>query len=313
MTGPVIVNQIDAEFGKLLAAHPARPKVIDCLDRERPWDIPDDAEGLVTRAFKAWADAPADLALPNLKWVQTYSAGIEVYPDWLKRGRIITNGRGLTAPQIAEYVMAALLLVEKDIYGGRTTGPENWGTRDFGTLEGKVLGLVGYGAIGAEIARRALPFGMEVRVCRRSGWAEVPEAIITCASAAEVIAGADHLVLAMPLTPETRGMVDDALLSLAKPGLHLVNIARGGLVDNVALLRALDDGRLGRATLDVMTPEPLPEGHPFWSHPKILLTPHESYRGGSERARFERKTLANLAAFVTGEPMIDVVDLGRGY
>lgn len=313
MAWPLIVNQIDTEFGALLSSHPSKPKVIDHFDRHAPWDFPADADVLVTRAFAAWKDAPATRILPALKWVQTYSSGIEIYPDWLKHGRLVTNGRGLTAPQISEYVMAAMLLVEKDIFAARTTCPDDWGVREFGTLEGKTLGLLGYGAIGAEIAKRARAFDMEILVNRRGSWDEVPEGITPCDSAEEVVAKADHLVLAMPHTTETDRIVNETLLSRAKPGLHLINVARGGLVDNDALLNALDSGRLGRATLDVTAPEPPIEGHPFWSHPKILLTPHESYRGGAERARFERKTMNNLSAFLRGEPMVDVVDLRRGY
>ncbi|PTQ75362.1 NAD(P)-dependent oxidoreductase [Celeribacter persicus] len=314
MTQPVIVNQIDPEFGQTLSAHPSQPRVIDHFDRKRPWDLPGDAEVLVTRSFRSWLKAPETCDFPALKWVQTFSAGIETYPNWLMQGRVVTNGRGLTAPQIAEYVMAALLLVEKDIYGARTTSLEDWGTRVFGTLEGKSLGLIGYGAIGAAVAKRARAFDMEVLACRRGAWREVPEGITPCASPKEVLAGSDHAVIAMPLTPETTGMVNDALLAHAKPGLHLINVARGALVEQSALLRALDAGQLSKATLDVTHPEPPVAGDPIWTHPKVLLTPHESYKGGlSERARFEHKMLANLDAWLAGKPMTDVVDLARGY
>ncbi|WP_066709328.1 NAD(P)-dependent oxidoreductase [Celeribacter ethanolicus] len=314
MTQPVIVNQIDPEFGQTLRAHPSLPRVIDHFDREQPWDLPEDAQALVTRAFRSWLKAPEVVNLPALKWVQTFSAGIEIYPDWLMQGRVITNGRGLTAPQIAEYVMAAMLLVEKDIYGARTTSLDDWGTRVFGTLEGKTLGLIGYGAIGEAVAKRARPFDMEVLACRRGPWREVPEGITPCATPEAVMATSDHVVIAMPLTPETEGLVNAALLAQAKPGLHLINVARGALVDQGALLQALDDGRLSKATLDVTHPEPPSEDDPIWRHPKVLLTPHESYKGGlSERARFEQKTLRNLDAWLAGRPMTDVVDLTRGY
>ncbi|WP_434287526.1 NAD(P)-dependent oxidoreductase [Celeribacter sp. SCSIO 80788] len=314
MTQPVIVNQIDPEFGQTLSAHPSLPRVIDHFDRDRPWDLPEDADVLVTRAFRSWLNAPETHDLPALKWVQTFSTGIEIYPDWLMRDRVVTNGRGLTAPQIAEYVLAAMLLVEKDIYGARTTSLDDWGTRVFGTLEGKTLGLIGYGAIGEAVAKRARAFDMKILACRRGTWREVPEGITPCTTPEEVMTGSDHVVIAMPLTPETSGMVDAALLSHAKPGLHLLNVARGALVDQGALLRALDAGQLGKATLDVTHPEPPTAEDPIWTHPKVLLTPHESYKGGlSERARFERKTLANLDAWLAGRPMLDVVDPTRGY
>ncbi|MBN9887901.1 NAD(P)-dependent oxidoreductase [Salipiger abyssi] len=313
MTGPVIVNQIDEAFGAMLAAQPCKPRVINHFEKDRPWTFPAEAEVLVTAAFKAWPKAPDRAHRPALKWVQTYSAGIEAYPGWLLDGVIVTNGRGLTAPQIAEYVLAAMLVAERDIVGARATGPDDWGARSFGTLEGRVLGVLGYGAIGAETVARARAFGMEILVNRRGAWGRVPEGVTPCASPQEVVSRADHLLLAMPHTAETDRILDDALLAQAKPGLHLINVARGGLVDDAALLRALADGRMGRATLDVTAPEPLPEGHAFWTHPNILLTPHVSYIGGAERERFDRKTKANLEAFVSGAPMQDIVDLARGY
>lgn len=314
MAAPIIANQIDAEFGAFLRAQPSRPEVIDCLDPARPWQIPQKADILFTQAHSAWLNAPADQALPNLKWVQTYSSGTEIYPRWLVQGRTVTNGRGLSAPQIAEYVFAAMLLVEKDLMAVRARSPQEWGANSYGTLEGKVLGVLGYGAIGHEVVRRAVAFGMTVRVCRRSDWPDaVPEGVVPCATPQQALEGADHLVLAMPVTPQTTRMVNAGLLSHAKSGLHLINVARGALVDDAALLAALETGRLGKATLDVTQPEPLPEGHPFWSHPQILLTPHESYKGGSERERFQRKVATNLSAYLGGTPMVDVVDPDRGY
>ncbi|WP_339114942.1 NAD(P)-dependent oxidoreductase [Thioclava sp. GXIMD2076] len=310
---PVIANQIDAEFGRFLAALPQAPQVIDCLDADRPFDVPTEAEILVTRNIPGWKQAPAHLDLPALKWVQTFSAGVEVYPDWLKKDRIVSCGRGLTAPQIAEYVMAAMLLMVKDLAGAVVHGPSDWGPRNLGTLEGGSVGIIGYGAIGSEIARRALAFGMEVRACRRGPWDSPEEGVIACASPQEVAQASDHIVLAAPLTPETEGMVNEAFLAGAKRGCHIINIARGGLVDDAALLAALGDGTVARATLDVTTPEPLTDGHPYYGHPNVLLTPHQSFRGGSERARFERKMAFNLAAYLSGNPMRDVVDLVRGY
>ncbi|MCR8547490.1 glyoxylate reductase (NADP(+)) [Salipiger sp. P9] len=315
MTQPplTIVNQINAEFGAFLAGLDGAPRVIDQAGTDRPWELPEETDVLFTRA-RGWRAAPdTPPALPRLKWVQTYSAGIENYPDWLKNGRIVTTGRGLTSPQIAEYVLAAMLRVEKDLDRLRARSPADWTESPLGTLEGKTLGVVGYGAIGQEVVQRAAGFGMRILASRRSAWTSPDPRVTACADARAVVAESDHLVLALPLTDQTRRSFDAEMFALARPGQHLVNVSRGGIVDQEALMAALDSGRLSFATLDVTDPEPLPEGHPLWTHPKVLLTPHVSYIGGPEMARFRTKTRDNLRAFLAGTPMTDVVSLDRGY
>lgn len=314
MTRPVIANQIGTEFGELLRALPQQPQVIDAVDPDRPWEIPPEAEILVTRAFGAWKRAPQEApALPALKWVQTYSAGAEVYPDWLKQGRILTCGQGLTAPQIAEFVMAAILNHAKDLTSVRLRGDTPWQKTELGTLQGKTLGLIGFGAIARDIIARAAPFGMRIIASRRSGTAsDIPGVEIT-RDPLDVAAVADHLVLAAPLTNDTRHLVNSAFLARMREGAHLINISRGGLVDQDALIAALDSGRPGFATLDVTEPEPLPEQHPLRMHERVLLTPHISYTGGPEQARFFAKVSSNLQAYLGGTQMADIYDPARGY
>ncbi len=124
---------------------------------------------------------------------------------------------------------------------------------------------------------------------------------------------ADHLVLAAPATDATRHIVNRELLAEAKPGLHVINIARGSLIDNDALLDALANGRLGGASLDVTEPEPLPAGHPFYRHPRIRLSPHTSAIGPHNTAELARKFVRNFSAFTQGTALEDLVDLRRGY
>ncbi|MGR3376724.1 NAD(P)-dependent oxidoreductase [Salipiger abyssi] len=314
MPGPVIVNHLSAEVGEALSQHPSGPTVIARPGAERPWEIPQEAEILLTGAFEAWKQAP-DIGpdLPNLRWVQTFSAGVEGYPDWLKQGRLVSCGRGLTSGAIAEYVMAAMLRVEKPLDTRRVRCRDDWRDVPLGGLDGKRLGLLGYGSIGQAIARRAAAFGMEVLALRRGGWDESEPHARPAASAGALIGAVDYLVVATPLTPQTEGMVNAALLSQARPGLHLINISRGRIVDQEALLAALDAGTLSGATLDVTTPEPLPDGHPLLARDDVLITPHISYTGGAARARFIEKLLANLDAYLAGTPLRDVVEPGRGY
>ena len=309
----VIVNQIDPAFGAFLRGLDCAPTVIDTEDPDRPWIIPATTDVLITRG-RGWQDAPASAPeLPRLRWVQTYSAGVESYPDWLKSGRIVTTGRGLTAPQIAEYVLSSMLRVERRIDEIRARSAADWIEPQLGTLEGKTLGVIGYGAIGQETIRRAQAFGMQIVASRRGGWATPVPGIVGLCSAEEVMSRADHLVLALPLTPKTRGMFGSEMFSAARRGQHFVNISRGGLVDQSALISALDAGQLGFATLDVTDPEPLPDGHPLYTHQKVLITPHVSYVGAPEVERFQAKVAANLRAFLAGTEMTDVLVHARGY
>jgi len=147
---------------------------------------------------------------------------------------------------------------------------------------------------------------MTVRAARRSD-APMPPGITRAKDIGELFETSDHLVLAAPASAETRHIVSDALLERAKPGLHLVNVARGSLVDDDALLRALDGGRISLASLDVAEPEPLPAGHPYYSHPRVRLSPHTSVMSQDSDLRVARLFADNLARFARGEALRNVV------
>lgn len=310
---PVIINQVSVEFGAAIAAHASAPVVIDHIKPERPWELPDGGEILVTNV-SAWRNAPAGFRPPSsLKWVEVETAGVDVYPDGLKRECTMTCGRGANAVPIAEFVFAVLLRQEKKLEETKATAEADWKRPSIGTLYGRKLGLIGFGSLGQAIAHRAHAFGMDILVSRRGGWSEIPEGVTPCATPAEVFSKADYVVVAAPLTPETAGMVDAALLSQAKPGLHLINISRGALIDQQALLDALDSGKIGYATLDVTTPEPLPDGHPLYSHSNVFISPHISWMGGQKTGRFLERFLGNLDAYLRGEQLRNLVDPERGY
>lgn len=310
---PVIINQVSVEFGAAIAAHASAPTVIDHIRPERPWELPDGGEILVTN-LSAWSNAPADFHPPStLKWVQVETAGVDVYPDGLKRGCTMTCGRGMNAVPIAEFVFSVLLRQEKKLDETRAFAEADWTRPAIGTLYGRKLGLLGFGSLGQAIAQRAHVFGMDILVSRRGDWAEIPDGVTPCASPAEVFSKSDYVVVAAPLTSETAGMINAALLAKAKPGLHLINIARGALVDQHALLEALDAGTIGYATLDVTTPEPLPDGHPLYAHPNVFISPHISWMGGQKGGRFLKRFLANLDRYLQGQPLNYLVDPARGY
>ncbi|NUB05216.1 glyoxylate reductase (NADP(+)) [Azospirillum sp. Vi22] len=318
---PVILNQIGALVGERIAAHPSRPTVLRHEDGRPPWDIPDGVEVLLTRPLIGWDAAPA--ARPagwgrGLRWIQSASTGMDVYPPWLLDGApLVTCARGVSAVPIAEYVLAAVLAFEKRLDAVRLRGPEDWRRETLGGLSGRRLGLAGFGAIGQAVAERAQAFGLSIGAVRRSGWTgsgvETRPEVEPFDRLEDLIAVSDHLVLALPLTDATRGVVGADLLARAKPGLHLVNVARGALVDQEALLAAIEAGRIAGATLDVTEPEPLPAGHPFYRHPAIRLTPHLSWSAPDVEPRLAERILANLDAYARGAPLRDVVNVQAGY
>ena len=315
---PLILNQLGPEIGGAVAAHALRPPVLHAARDGAPWES-GEAEILLTGPSRSWSGAPTPPppGWPGrLRWVQVASTGVDWFPRWLLDGPTVTCGRGHAAVPVAEYVLTAMLLHEKRLDRIVVRDPDGWQRHALGTLEGRTLGLAGYGAIGQAVAARAVAFGMHVLVLRRRGWSGAdphPATVQPVADLATLAARSDHLVLALPLTDATRGCVDAPLLAQAKPGLHLVNVARGGLVDQPALLAALDRGQLGFASLDVTEPEPLPARHPLYTHPLVRLTPHLSWAGGSVQQALARQILANLDRYLSRERLHDVVDPEHRY
>lgn len=313
---PVVVNQGGSELAERLAAHWSSPRILPHPKGAPPWEIPPEADVLVTQPYP-WLAAQAPQSAPpgwpyNLRFIQVLSTGVDSFPPWLFDGPPVACGRGAAATPIAEFVLAAILNFEKDFAAIRVRDPSQWKKRPLGSLAGRTLGLAGYGAIGRAIAARAQPFGMRILALRR-GEGPLDADVERAPDFASLVAQADHLVLALPLTAQTDRILDATALARAKSTLHVVNIARGRLVDQEALLAALDEGRIAGATLDVTDPEPPPEGHPFYSHPKIWLTPHISWGDVKTADRVAEKILANLDRYVRGEPIEDLVDPARGY
>lgn len=319
----VVLNQTGAEADALVTAAGLPVALAD--DAAAPaWERATDTDVLFTGPRNGWRNAPAQPpeGWPGrLQWVHVASAGIDFFPPWLLQVPLVTCSRGVAAVPIAEYVLTALLTHQRDWDHLRVQGASPW-RETFarvdqhlpGTLQGRTLGIAGYGAIGREVAVRAQALGMQVVVLRRGG-ARVDEGdgVQAVASIEQLLAASDHLVLALPITAQTYHLINAATLAHARPGLHLVNIARGALVDQQALLHALDAGRLSGATLDVTDPEPLPDGHPLYHHPRVRITPHVSWAAQGAAEMTARKFVDNLERFVAGLPLHDVVDKERGY
>jgi phosphoglycerate dehydrogenase-like enzyme len=306
-----IVHQLPSAMAEQLGLPPHI--AVQALPPERAWSVPAEAEILIAvppRGERAKVPVQPPPGWPGrLRWVHAVSAGMDEYPPWLFQVPLVTCGRGTNSATIAEFALAAILAVEKrlpEIWIGEA---KTWKPVQLGTLQGKTLGLLGYGSIGREIAVRARAFGMEVLAFRRSGGAEPG---VRIADFAAVLAAADHLVVALPLTPQTEGIIDAAALASLKPGAHLINIARGRLVDQAALLASLKSGHLGFASLDVTEPEPLPAGHPLYTHPRVHLSPHISWSGG-DPSRYVPLFTENLRRYLQGEALLNLVPPGRGY
>jgi phosphoglycerate dehydrogenase-like enzyme len=256
----------------------------------------------------------AEVVARGVRWVHAYGTGVNAFPFDALGDRALTCSRGASAIPISEWVLAVMLAAVKQLPESWVSQPpKHWSIASLGGLHGRTLGLVGLGGIGQAVTERALPFGMRVRALRRSHAPSPVPSVEVVRDLAELVAGADHLVLAAPATPETRHLIDEAALARVKPGVHLVNVARGELVDQEALRRGLDDGRVGLASLDVAHPEPLPAGHWLYHHPRVRLSPHVSWSMPGAFDLLIEPFLENLHLYRKGEPLRHRVDVERGY
>ncbi len=251
------------------------------------------------------------LKLEGLKVLQTFNAGLDdpAYKRVAAAGITICNSsaQGIA---IAEYVIGQVLGVFQPLAEQRQMqGNREWRTTPHREISRTNWLIVGYGPIGSALASRVKAFGAGVSVVRRSQMAEGPvDRVGSAEDLPKLLPDADVIVIACPLNDTTRGMVADAFLSSVKPGAVLVNVARGGLVDDAACMRALDDGRLETAILDVFHTEPLPQDDPLWSHPKVRITPHTSFAGDGVQERWDQLFLDNIGRFVRGETLDRVFD-----
>lgn len=251
----------------------------------------------------------------RLKWLNSIYAGVDGMPlDQLAaQGTVVTNGSGINAITIAEYVVMGMLTLAKgyrDVV--RAQDQHEWLTDSPGKAElydSSAL-IIGYGAIGQLIHERLVPFGVACTVVRRTPG----EGVLGPDAWRAQLGRFDWVILALPGTAETDGMIGAAELAAMKPGANLINIARGTVVDTDALVTALQAGPLGHAFLDVTDPEPLPPDHPLWSLPNAHITMHLS--GRAQTRMFERSAtrfLDNLARWQRGEPVAPQVNLALGY
>jgi phosphoglycerate dehydrogenase-like enzyme len=268
---------------------------------------------------------------PNLRWVHSATAGVErvLTAQARERGLVITNARGVFSEPIAEYVVMMILAIARrlpqllELQRERT-----WQPLDASEIRELTVGIVGLGSIGLEVARLARDLGASVVATRRSGGSgtavrdgvsdtatDVPVGIeiLGAAGLPELLARSDFVVLALPLTSETEDLFDATRLGQMKAGAWLINVARGRLIDERALVRALREGTLGGAVLDTFRDEPLGPDSPLWNVPNLIVTPHTSWSSGRVLDRSVELFCDNLRRFAAGQTLLNVVDWNRGY
>jgi D-2-hydroxyacid dehydrogenase (NADP+) len=256
----------------------------------------------------------------NLKWFQVITAGVDrmAQDGLLGRQFVITKVSGLAAPAIAEYVIGTMIMLTKGLHKSvRDQAEHRWDFRFTAELGGKTCGIAGLGAIGRETARRARAMGMRVIATRRHAATGATDgdcdALFSHSELDRVLAESDYAVLCVPLTVETTRLIGAAELATMKRTAFLVNIARGAVVDQDALISALRDGTIAGAALDVVDPEPLPADSPLWDMPNVILTPHISGAVEGYGHRAAEIFIRNLRRYVRGEPLENVVDPVLAY
>ncbi|HVT69421.1 MAG TPA: D-isomer specific 2-hydroxyacid dehydrogenase family protein [Trebonia sp.] len=253
-------------------------------------------------------------AVPAIRWVQLPFAGVESFTgrDLLADGRLWTCAKGAYGEAVAEHALTLALAGLRQIPARARAG--GWGPQGGASLYGQPVTILGGGGITRALAGLLAPFRARVTVVRRQARpVHGAERVVTTAALRDVLPGALVVFVALALTPQTAGIIGAPELTRMDPGAWLVNIARGGHVDTGALTAALESGRIGGAALDVTDPEPLPPGHPLWSLPNCVITPHTANTQDMLMPRLADRIAANVARFAAGKPLDGRIDPAAGY
>ncbi len=257
-------------------------------------------------------------SLPRLQWLHTDVVGVERFPlaDLARRNIVLTNGRGNFARPMAEWIVWAVLTAAKSAATlVRASDRREWLTPvPAGEVAGRTALFVGFGSVARAAADLLAPFEVDVVAARRHVEQDQrpPKALVTQAWR-ERLSSSDYLVLALPLTPETAGVVDRCVLTRLKPGAWIINVSRGELIDESALSDVLDSGRLGGAVLDSFDVEPLPPSSPLWGRENVIVLPHVTASSVQSRSRCDDLFFAQAARFAAKQPLANIVDLIAGY
>ncbi len=254
----------------------------------------------------------------SLEWIHVAAAGVDtlLFDELAASDVVVTNARGVFDRPIAEFVLASVLAQLKQLHLSRDLQRERvWRHRETETLGTQRALVVGTGAIGREIARVLRSLGVQVRGAGRTARTDDPDfdVVVESAQLVDHVGWADHVVVVAPLTEATKGLVDRTVLSAMRPGAHLVNVGRGPIVDERALLDALVSGHLGAASLDVFSTEPLPADSPLWTHPSVVISPHMSGDVVGWRDTLAHQFVENAERWLAGLPLANVVDKRLGF
>ena len=305
------VDQLRADF--------PQHAFLDAWDRETLRRLLPEADV----AFTPFIDRDVFASATRLRWVQSPAVGVGslMFPALLASGVVLTSARGIRARSIAEHVLGVTIALARRLPATlRAQIAHRWAQDELETeartLQGQRMGIVGLGAIGLEVAKIAAPFGFRVSAIRRRVGEPVPEGVDevwTPDRLPDLLAQSDVVVLAAPHTPETKRLIGRSQIDRMKPGALLVNVARGKLVDDEAVIEALRNGRLGGAALDVFSQEPLEPSSPYWDLPNVIITPHTSGAMQDYWTPLVALFADNLRRFEKGEPLRNVVDKVAGY
>jgi D-2-hydroxyacid dehydrogenase (NADP+) len=311
----LVLSRVTDRHLEQIRAVNSRVRVTATADREHACTLAKDAEVIV-----AWnvPDGVIERAT-RLKWIHATAAGVDtlLFPSVLNGRVLLTSSVGIHTTVLPEHVMAVILAFARRLHVAvRNQMARRWnrGAAIGEELEGKVLGVLGLGAIGRALAPRAAAFGMRVIGTKRSP-EDIPhvEKVLPPEGTAEVLQTADFVVVLLPLTAQTRGLIDAKALARMKPTAVLINVGRGPVVQEAALIDALRQGTIAGAGLDVFDREPLPADSPLYELENVIITPHVSGASPTYLDRAIPLFCENLRRYLAGAPMLNTVDPKRGY
>jgi phosphoglycerate dehydrogenase-like enzyme len=316
----LVLSKPEAGYLRLLSKLPEETSIVVAREAAGFAERAPEADVLLNCMQPLAAFREAFLMAPKLKWVHSMSAGVEntLFPELIESPVPLTNARGVFSRSLAEFVILGALYFEKKVADMRRQQAESrWVNMDVDELYGKTMGIVSYGSIGQTCARLAKAFGMTVWAQRRHPELCKDDPLVDRAfgkdGLREMMAGADYVVVCSPLTAETRGMVGRREIDSMKPSAIFMNVGRGPVVDEKALVEALRGRQIRGAALDVYEKEPLPEGHPFWALPNVLLSPHSADHTPGWIDQSMEKFIENFQRYASGQELLNLVNKKAGY
>jgi phosphoglycerate dehydrogenase-like enzyme len=317
----------------LVLAEPDDPPLpmLGALREEGNFVIGDSAQGLEAACADAeailnWSGSlslirEVFLKCPNLRWVHSRSVGLErtLFPELVSSNVTLTNGSGVFSPSLGEFALAAILYFAKDFRRMiRNQMAGVWGVFDTTLVAGQTVGIVGYGDIGRAIAERVRGVGMKVLAVKRHVSAtDKPDPLVdevySSERRKEMIPRCDYIAVAAPLNEETRGLIGEREIAAMRPTAVVINVGRGPIIDENALIKALTENKIKGAALDVFVQEPLPAGHPFYNLENVLLCPHCADHTPDWLDNAMRFFIEQFGRFQRSEPLLNIVDKKLGY